>query len=69
MADNNQHHVEVTLARDLHVGPRGGLVKADTQVSLPRQEAELLVMQGYARYDKKTQAVAIPAPVATTEGK
>ena len=67
MADSNQ--VEVTLARDLHVGPRGGLVKADTQVSLPHAEAELLVYTGQARYEKTTQAVVVPAPADTTEGK
>lgn len=62
----SNHEVEVTLARELPVGPRGGMVQADQQVSLPYADAELLVMQGAARYEKKTAPVAVPAPGAPT---
>lgn len=62
----SNHEVEVTLARDLPVGPRGGLVKADEQVKLPYAEAQLLVAKGHARYEKKSAPVAVPAPGTTT---
>lgn len=50
--------LEVTLARDLPVGPRGGVVKADTTVSLPATQAHELVYTGQARWpDKKTAGI------------
>lgn len=61
---NSDNEVEVTLAQDSPVGPRGGMVKADTQVRLPWSEAELLVAQGAARYEKKSAAVVPAATVS-----
>lgn len=55
MAPKDYDHVEVTLARDLKVGPQGGLRKADTNITLPAGEAQLLINQGKARLAKSAE--------------
>lgn len=60
--------VEVTLAVDLPVGPRGGVKKADETVWLPSSEAALLVSLGQARYEKKASTAVVEAPQSAAGG-
>lgn len=60
----NHDEIEVTLARDANVGPKGGLRKADTSVVLPATEAQNLLIQGKARLTHPEKAATdAPAPV------
>lgn len=52
----NHDEIEVTLARDANVGPKGGLRKADTSVVLPAVEARNLLIQGKARLTNPKKA-------------
>lgn len=60
----NHDEIEVTLARDANVGPKGGLRKADTSVTLSAVEAQNLIIQGKARltHPKKAETGG-PEPV------
>lgn len=63
----NDNELEVTLARDLPgAGPRGGTVKADQSVKLPRGQAELLLLQGRARLTHPERDTATGAPANVT---
>lgn len=64
----NHDEIEVTLARDANVGPKGGLRKADTSVVLPAVEAQNLIIQGKARLTHpKKAATGAPGAVTLTE--
>lgn len=61
--------LEVILAQDLPVGPKGGTRKADETVSLPAVEAQELVYLGKARWPEgkapqrpSTEVDDAPAP-------
>lgn len=70
MAQQDHDHIEVTLARDLAVGPKGGVRKADTSIVLPAVEAQNLLIRGQARLthpDKVKAAVGGAAAVTLPE--
>lgn len=69
MSDSAELTQKVVLARDLAVGPQGGLRKADETVELPATEARLLLMLGHAREVKPEPMVVAVSQVPNNTGK
>lgn len=66
MSASNVPTQKITLARDLEVGPRGGLRKAGETLELPVTDARLLLMQGMAREPGANLSNSVPATPTKT---